>query len=93
MLQPYKLPKEASNFEIAQWRNNEGAFAIIYEVNKKKFFIPLVGIYSQVQLIAYVINDDIKLLQQHSINQLEKFVESCNKMDVVAPVLLIINAE
>jgi hypothetical protein len=88
MLHAIKFEKDARLFTIAS--HNEDLY-IHYFVGDNEKVKPI--LWRHCEIIATVENGNIALERKTSINKVEKFFDTCTKMDVVAPVLLIINAE
>ncbi len=91
MYQAYKLPEGAINFEIIESENKNKA--LLYELNNKKYYKPLVvRKYEEVQLIGVVRDGQIRSFNHSYYDDiLDYYHNQCVKFDVLAPVLIIVN--
>ena len=90
MYQAYKLREGAINFEIIESENKNKA--LLYELDNKRYYKPLVvRKYEEVELIACIRNGNINLLSKHLFEKVANFYSECVRLDVTAPVLIIVN--
>lgn len=92
MYQAYKLPEGAINFEIIESENKNKA--LLYELDNKKYYKPLVvRKHQEVQLLSVVRDGQILMYCRTCDYDLVKdfYDNQCVKFDVLAPVLIIVN--